>query len=464
MTHPPVRLAPGGTAASFTRGLLLVLVCTPAYIYAQPATPSHGAEICGPQAQQHTLEQLLANVHLCQSHPDWLVHLGQRLNTQGMYAEAAEHLERALLLDPNHLGAAFAYAVALAGIGDMASAVQLLAHTSNRTELPERDRQQLVQAQQRMANAQPLAATLLTQGWNLRPSMALRVGHDNNLLGAPRLGSLTLTLPGGDITLPLETSSQPRPGSYQRADMRLDATHLHPNGRRTDLALALQHRHTPALAAATTTQAEILAETLPTQTGHWASTSLSSLHTQGGTRYHSTGLAAGWAWSPPGCQPRIGAEWQDRQLTSNPILSGKYTGLTFSWGCNQSAPVGNTGWQPQQWSANLRLGQDKPTQATRPGGTQRTSALRVTARWPAWLAEAELAHTQDATGYSPLLANNSVRHSTRALLRLEHQHALGQWAPGLQAHVGVEVYGQRSNLALFKVNSASIYAGLRKQW
>lgn len=477
MTHRTARLPPGGTVATLSRGLVLWVVCTPIYIYAQNATPSMSAaqplsqaearllELCGPEARHHSLEQLLAHISPCQNQPDWLAHLGERLNAQGKYAEAAEHLERALLLAPQHLGAAFAYAIALAGTGDTVSAVQLLAQTSTSPDLPESQRQQLQLAQQRMAGVQHLPTLgALGHGWHARPSVALRMGHDNNLLGAPRLGSLTLTLPGGDITLPLESNSQPQPGAYQRADLRLDATHLHDNGRRTDLALALQHRQTPALSAATTTQAEALAETQPTGAGPWSSASLANLHTQGGTRYHSTGLAAGWAWATPGCQPRLGAEWQDRQLSSNPVLSGRYTGFTLSWACNQAPALVSTSWEPQQWSIHLRAGQDNPTQTTRPGGAQRIAALRATARWPLWVAEAELAHTQDSTGYSPLLANNRVRHSTRGLLRLERQQPLHTWSPGLQAHWGIEVYSQHANLALFKVHSTSVYASLRKQW
>lgn len=455
--------------------LLAVVTCAwlsaPVYIYAQEAQAAqeaqgagHATDPCGPQAQQHTLAQLQAHTQRCQQHPDWLAHLGQRLNEVGQYAEAADHLERALLLAPTHLGAAFAYAVALAGNGDLASAVQLLAQLSTRPDLPATQRQQLVSAQQRMAAGQATALAPPAPDWQTRASAGLRWGYDNNLLGAPRLSSLTLTLPGGDVTLPLDTASQPQPGAFQRADARLQATHTQASGRRTELALALQHRHTPAAPGASTTQVEALAETLPATTGSWASASASQLHTQGGTRYHSTGLAGGWAWAWPhtACQPRLGAEWQSRQLTSNPVLSSHYRGLLASVACQRSAH--SPAWQPTHWAISLRHGPDHPTQPERPGGPQRTTSLRATAQWPQWTAEAELTHTRDSSGYSPLLSNNLVRQSTRGLLRLEHTHPLHHWLPGLQAQLGVEVYVQRANLAIFKVNSTSVFAGLRKQW
>ncbi len=447
--------------------LLAAAMCSglgaPIYIYAQEAPP----DPCGPPAAHQTLEQLQTHTGQCQQNPDWLTHLGQRLNEAGQYTEAADHLERALLLAPQHLGAAMAYAVALAGSGDLPSALHLLAQLSTRPDMPAPQRQQLVRAQQRMAGQSPLLPGLapLATGWQTRPSAALRWGYDNNLLGAPRLGSLTLTLPGGDVTLPLDTASQPQPGSYQRADVRLQATHTQTTGRRTELALALQHRHSTAAPAATSTQAEALAETLPATTGPWASASASQLHTQGGTRYRSTGLATGWAWGSGHCQPRLGVEWQNRQLTSNPVLSSHYQGLVANWACSSTtSQPGTPAWQPQHWALSLRGGPDRPTHPERPGGTQHTTALRATAQWAQWTAEAELTRTRDSSGYSPLLSNNLVRHSTRSLLRVERHFALQHWLPGLQGQLGVEVYAQQANLAIFKVNSTSVYAALRKQW
>jgi hypothetical protein len=427
------------------------------------------AGVCGPQAQAHSLEQLLQNVPTCQRQPDWLAHLGQRMNEQGRYAEAADHLERALLLAPQHQGAAFAYAIALAGNGDLPSALQLLAQLSTRPDVPEPQRRELLAAQMRMAEA-PLPLVGNAVGWAQRHSAGLRVGYDNNLLGAPRLSTLTLTLPGGDATLPLDAANQPRPGSYQRADVRMEATHTQTGGRRTDVALALQQRNSPSVPSANTTQTELLLDTQPgpkTEGGSWASLGLTNLHTQGGTRYHTSALAAGWAWQPNArCQPRLGAEWQTRRLLNNQVLSGNYGGLVASWGCNTGVNSSPTGadWQPQSWHLSARHGVDHPTQTSRPGGTQRSGALRATLRWPLWVAEAELLHTQDAAGYSPLLGNNLTRHTTRGLLRLERFIPLQQWSPGLYATLGVEMYRQQANLALFKIHSTSVYAAVRKQW
>lgn len=455
-------------------GILMTLLTPHTATADTQATPANSAteppSTCGSQAQQQSLEQMLQTVPTCQLQPDWLAHLGQRLNEQGRYQEAAEHLERALLLAPQHQGAAFAYAIALAGSGDLPSALQLLAQLSTRPDIPEPQRRDLLAAQIRMAEA-PLPLVGSPAGWAQRHSAGLRVGYDNNLLGAPRLSSLTLTLPGGDATLPLDVTSQPRPGTYQRADVRLEATHTQTNGRRTDVALALQYRNSPVVPSANTTQTELLLDTHPGPQqggGSWASLGLTELHTQGGTRYHTNGLAAGWVWQPNArCQTRLGAEWQSRKLASNQVLSGSYGGLVANWGCHApptSTQVTTTPWWPQSWHVSARAGIDHPSQAIRPGGAQRSTTLRTTLRWPLWVAEAELLHTQDAVGYSPLLDNNRTRHATRGLLRLERFIPLQHWSPGLYGTVGIEMYGQQANLALFKIHSASVYAAVRKQW
>ena len=436
-------------------------------------TPTHTAApspitACGPGAQGQNIDHLLQQVPTCQHQPDWLTHLGQRLNEQGRYPEAADHLERALLLAPQHAGAALAYAIALAGVGDLPSALALLAQLTRRPDLPATDRQALLAAQTHMAEAPLPQIGGSPTGWMQRHSAGLRVGYDNNLLGAPRLSDLTLTLPGGDTTLPLDVASQPRPGSYQRADVRLEATHTQTNGRRTEVALGLQHRHSPALPSTDTTQPEWALDTQPAPhtSGTWVNLGQSRLHTQGGTRYHTSGLAAGWAWGTTGtCQPRLGVEWQSRELASNPVLSGRYQGAMASWGCQLAHPTtSHSTWLPSSWHLSARWGTDHPQQTARPGGKQRTSTVRATLRWPLWVAEAELQHNQDATGYSPLLANNRTRHTTRGLLRVERIVPLQSVSPGLYGTLGVELYGQQANLALFKIHSTSIYVAVRKQW
>jgi Flp pilus assembly protein TadD len=72
------------------------------------------------------LEEQLAMVSDCQRSAPFLAQIGRLLIAQGRYADALDHLERAIMFDPDMASAQLDYAIALAGSGDMLSARQLL--------------------------------------------------------------------------------------------------------------------------------------------------------------------------------------------------------------------------------------------------------------------------------------------------------------------------------------------------
>lgn len=414
--------------------------------------------------QDASPEQLLPHLQRCQRSSTYLAHLGHQLNRQQRYPEAAEHLERAILFDPDATAAQMDYAIALAGSGDTLSALQLIAALLARTDLPPGQRSALQATRAHWAQA---ADTRLQQ---TRLQVGLRWGWDNNLLGAPNLSSLTLTFPTEAIQLPLDESNRPRPGSYQRADLRLDHTLVQSGGTRWDIGLALLQRHSAAVPEAGSRQLEAQLER--SQGAHYLAASGAWLNTEGGTRYRSLGAGAGLQWPQAAaegraCQGRLGLEAQERALRSNPLLSGRYLGLVAQWQCT-GLPGGAPSATPYapQWRVQLRTGRDQPRQPQRPGGAQHETSLRTTLSLPqgsagAWLLDAELSHTRDATGYSPLLERGARRRQSRATLRLEYQHT---WRPGLQWLAGLEAVAQPSNLPLFSLHSSGVYLGLRGSW
>lgn len=423
-----------------------------------------------PALQAANADELLAHLPRCQNNAAYLARLGQLFNAEQRYPEAAEHLERAILFNPDAAAPQMGYAIALAGSGDTLSALQLMGVLLARTDLAEPQRASLMAARARWAQA----ATAHLQQTRLHAG--LRMGYDTNLLGAPNLTSLTLTFPGEVVNLPLDGSNLPRPGAYLRADARLDHTRILPDGTRWDVNLGLLQRHSRSVPEAGSSQAEALVERShlappqgegagqPTQAGHYLNTSAALLNARSGTRYRSLGAAAGWQWqatAPQGgtCQWRLGGEAQHRSLQSNPLLSGRYVGLAAQWGCSGLANA-------PQWRLALRAGHDAPAQAQRPGGAQAEYAVRGLYSLPlgtasAWLAEAEFSHTRDATGYSPLLDNGAPRRLHRVALRTEVQHTL---QPGLSLLAGAELVAQQANLPLFNMRSRGVYLGLRGSW
>ena len=410
-------------------------------------------------------DALASQLQRCYTYPAYLARLGHLYNLQQRHTEAIEPLERALLFEPNNPDTQLDYALALAGSGDVASALNLVLALQNDPALPSGLRQNLARTSQLWASgagAIPLPGTRISAG--------LRWGHDSNLLGAPNLGQISLTLPTETITLPLEASSLPRPSWFSRVDVRLHHTHPLANGSRWEIQAAALQRNSPRINAANSTQAELQLEHIrpasATHWGHYANASLASLQTHAGTRYRSQGLAAGLelagtssTGAAPACALRLGLDWQNRQLHSNSSLSGRYAGISGQWGCT---PAGGQLY----WQLSARAGQDRPQDSTRPGGAQNQYGVRahISAASSAnttWLLDAEASHSRDATGYSPLLANNRQRKIHRFTLRLEVQHQL---MPRLAALAGLEAVAQNASLPLFTLHSRGWYAGLRAQW
>lgn len=434
----------------------------------------------------------------CEQSAPYLLRLGTLRNQQARYEQAADHLERALMLAPGEPEALLQYAIALAGSGDTLSALNLMADLQKRPDLPDPLRASLrsvvatwapvVQGPIWAAAGAAAAPAAFT-----RFSAGTRLGYDSNLQGSSRISSLTLTLPGESVTLPIEPSQLPRSGGVLQTDLRATHQRMLPSGARWGTQAALQQRYTPSLLAAGSTQAEWQVDftAAPVQkssaaiekeavnipgsrSGGWApwvSASVAALHGRSGTRYASQSLSLGIEHAALGCAARWGIDGQNRELRSNPILSGRYLGGSVQWHC---APAPNG----LQWLAVLRVGQDRATNPARPGGDQNQAGLRLHANAPApnlwepvagtagqggarWVLDADYSHARDHHGYSPLLSNGRVRRVDRLTARMEWQQPV---RPGVQAVVGAEAIVQHSSLSLFQVRSQGVWVGLRGQW
>ncbi|MFM2186190.1 MAG: hypothetical protein RIR43_762, partial [Pseudomonadota bacterium] len=431
----------------------------------QPAAAREAAaakQACQPD-ESLSLEDALARLPDCQDSASWLAWVGERLNRADRPAEALDHLERALLLDPDLVPAQLGYLLALAATGDTQAALSYAQNLLQSGQLPAALAQPLAQRVARwQAQTQPT--------WAIRMGVGARLGYDSNLLGAPNMDSLTLILGGQAVQLPLESSYRSQGGSYLRMDANAEATRaldsLAP-GLRLDVSAQLRRRLSPSVPQSDLTQAQLAAEL--SRSGLWyASASAGALDSAlgaGGSRYRTLGAGAGLQWTFATCEARTGAELQQRRMQSNPTLSGRYSGALLALQCEPrdagataQAPQGPQGTQGNGvgWPAvmvQLAQGTDQPLDAARPGGAQRQTLLRLTALRGSWLADVELEQRRDATPYSALLGD-SVRRVARKSARLEWQPALGsQLGAGLQARLGLEWSRQSSNLVLFGARS-----------
>lgn len=449
------------------------------------ANPAVALAACGIVAAQDEMtptelegrvEQMLPSLTRCQGDATWLAALGHLLNRLNRFADAADHLERALMLEPGLQSAQLDYALALAGLGDVPSAAVLMKDLLARTELPAHLRPILQRQVDKWSGPSGVA-----DDWRISGSAGARLGWDSNLLGAPNLENLTLTLPGQSLVLPLDESYRPVPGAFARTDVQLHVSRAESAGVLWQIEAALRSRTSPVQALARSSQVDLFVERssygVATQAGgarygYYLNASVSALDAQAGTRYQAVGWAAGWAMNMAGngagaaCQGRIGVELQDRRYSNNQLLSGRYTGLAGVWTCAQSSGA--------QWLASAKTGRDVASDPDRAGGDQNQATVRMLAYLPAfrlgfapsalrgyWLADLELMRSRDTGAYSALLDDGAERILQRSTLRLEYQLAQ---ATGWQWSLGAEWVQQHSNLALFSSQSRGPYATLRWIW
>lgn len=458
------------TRCRISLGILVAALAYCAGALAQQQPPS--AHLCEPpvfgdadapaQATSQALAEQLLRLPQCQRHAPWLAAIGTALNQQGQYAEAAQYLERALLLDPRPPAVQIQYAVALAGSADQLSALQLLQALRTNPELAPSMRRAVEAQIARWTEGSPEPAPVHT-GY-----LQARLGHDSNLLGAPDLSGLTLTLPGQTLQLPLDASYLSRPGIYRR----LDAGWSLRQGP-WQAAVNLSGRDSPQTPDAALQQIQAGGEYSGAR--HYASASAAYLQSRSGTRYRALGLSAGlqtrspnWMLAQAGCRNRTGLEWQQRHMDSSPALSGHYAGLLWQHTCELGVQAPQTA-ALQAWQISVRWGRDLPMQSERPGGAQNQGSLRLLilgAGWGPrhdWLLDAELFYQRDTRGYSPLLQGNARRQLARLVLRAEYGLPL-ESASAWQLVMGVEWQRQYANLPLFQQKSHGAYVALRRQW
>ncbi len=438
---------------------LIIALCAALSAAAAPLLESPARSAGGDAARwvQAARQQLST----CQHDVAYLVALGRLLRVLGHPEEAAEHLERALLLSPQNPAAVSAFAAVLADLGDPQGARQLRALLGPEPGPAEPGRA--------AAKAGPDQKAQWRYGWGLSS------GLESNLLGVSGVSSLTLTLPGLDpaqpvlLILPLDAASQPRSGGYWQvqASAQWAAVEASPQrGRYEDLWLlqtTSRLRYAPSVWQAGFATAELAASHQRRYGagpwGHHAQLSSVYLESRTGVAYaqHSLGLGADAVWGP--CQARAGLEWGARRYARNEILDGRQYAAYAQASCSPALQL------------TLRKGADAPHDANRPGGTQDLIDARARGAWGGWSWEVEWSTVADRLAYSPLLNAGAVREQTRRTWRIERMLPVNAWAGAAQCAgckpwrwvLGVESNRRNSNLDLFKTNNLGVFLSVISQ-
>lgn len=459
----------------------------PAFTEPLPA-PGQQSPTAFQQQLQQRLAELDAQTEPCLDNPRFHAQRGAVLQMLAQPAAAVEALERSLLLDPEQPGTQLDYALALRDAGDYPSAHALLQQISQRTDLPP-GLQPVLQSQLEATLTKPAGA------WQQRLKLSSAVGTDSNLNNATSESQLTLTFPEGNLTLPLADASRAQGGSALVNALQYQA--VKPVGEQLWVVQAELRTRNASLPTTNYQQLDLAAQWLqaPEAPSQWqARVGYGSLRLGGTQLQQSTraGVVHQWKAQVPQlralCRPLVGLELDRRHYPTIDQLDGLYTGLVLSLACdanddsntsqtNQASQASSAGISPAnpanapsfslpKFSLQLRSGQDRAASALRPGGNNTSTELRTSAS--SRLAGFDLTadygwlRQKDATGYSPLLASNAIRSSTRHTLRLELARQLpASVLAGAQWFASFEATRQASSLAAFASQGQAFYSGLR---
>lgn len=386
----------------------------------------------------------------CSKDVDFLFNFGLLLSSNGLYDLAIDRLEGVLMRAPGHWPARIEYAIALEGAGDRSSADALLAELEADPTLPESLRAEL-QVRRRQWQLHSTGGK-----WHFRHSLALLLGHDNNLLGAPRTTSLSLTLPNGTLPVTLDPSSGPRSGMFTRLDWREDARYVNVDGSYWNAALAANFRFAPNQSETNFSLAGLALERIAAgQQGIYGQVAIQNLNTTSGDIYRLIGIGSGWDLNHQtyACRSRLGLEAQYRLFPHTEILNGQYLGVLIQALCPRTG-----------WVIRLRAGAEHAEYDKRPGGDQTRLAIHVgkTTTWGNHQVTTDFSHEQqqDNEGFSPLLENNLRRKINKSIYRIEYTHLDKKIEP----IAGMEWLEQKSNLPLYRTSTFMAYIGLRWLW
>lgn len=387
----------------------------------------------------------------CQDDPFFLAWHGAILSQLGRFNEAVAQLERALLLGPELVGAHIDYAEALAASGDRAAARQLLREVETRPDIPpaaaDRVRQVL-----RLINGYMngfLQETGLTA--------TVRAGYDSNLNRATRLDTLSLTLPTGDLVLPLDAASRARAGAGHLLDLEGYWTRAGQSGKVVRAAAELHHREA-AGADLDYTQVDLsvtldgVASLAAYPIGFAAAAG--NLHYGGEEIYRYLRGGVQLARPAGACRNLLGADLEVRRYVQDDDAGYRALVAKSSWVCGRERPL------VMQTTLGREIGEEN-----RAGGSAWLLGARLAQVHPLGPgqleAEFRYAGRRDDDPYSSLLHNGAALRAHAFSFRLEYRYPLGRhW----HALADVEAMRQVSNIDLFTLDNVAGHLGVRWRW
>ncbi len=394
--------------------------------------------------------ELDAFLPLCLESTEYFALTGAAWLNGGLLPEAAEALERALLLDPDNGAAQIDYAEALYQQGQLFAAIELNEQILARGDLP--------------ANLRPALESRRRQWRRVTRDTSFRgdflLGYDSNLNGAPDPGQVTLTIAGENVLLALGDEFQTISGPYTNIGFTARHRLLEP-GRQHSFSGEVQGR------VSNDRNTDLLQFdgrynfVRPRRAGSWqVDSGFRSLAFGGSALFTSADARVRYSISPVfTCRPFFDAATQYQLFHDQSWLNAFDSRLGSGFACplgNEERSFGNLGFE-------AALLDSQAIKSDRPGGDRR--GWQFAANWqyplPQGLFRAVLNHTrlEDRESYSPLLDGGAPRWLNRSYALLQYRH--GATINGAPAEVLINLYHQQqdSNIGLFDTSDTTFEVG-----
>jgi len=370
--------------------------------------------------------------------PKELVAIAMILNNQTRYTEAADLLERALLLNPDVPSGLAEYQKALAGIQG-ARKMKVVAHD---------------------------LASLLQADWIINKQAYFKVGESDNLNRAPASSIIPITIAGRSLNVLLADDERPKSGQNLEVGLALDAySRLSPTVEVVASAEILQRKATQT-GYSNYQWAKLAAswrEALPKNHSIIWGGAADILNYNKLRPYYVLQGMMRYGFPPKQqCVPQIGIDIKHQGQQKNKALEGLYLGGVVALNCHKKS---------QAYTVQMSLGEDWGNNE-RLGGDQRKARLQISYVWSMGelIQGDELTLTasyfrqQDQKGYSLALNNGGKRKVKRIDASMRYAWPLHTLGRNWQGFVSVDWVRQKSNILLFETNAQEAWVGLKKNW
>lgn len=373
----------------------------------------------------------------CRENVDWLIRYAHWLSNRNRYEEAADQLERLLMLYPLYPQATELYQQALTNINTQDI---FLPRTTEKSEATKNHSEGL--------------------------TLYVREGYSSNLNRAPLQRNINLTFPAQTLVVDLSPQFRQQAGSATEIYLRTNTEKTLTNNLQWRVNGEIMARESAYDGYASYQGINLASSAIYTQESgsqYSASLVVNEMHYANDINVYAVQSQLHGHWGVSAlCKTEAGADllWQQQYKVSN--LDSHYSGFMTGVFCQIDSNLvgfvlaGGRDWaigqRPggDQWRANLQLFGFWPLTAIHPNSLLKTRATYL--------------YADDTESYSPLLSQGAKRQNNRYELGVDFEYPLDSILHNLKTVTSATWQKQDSNIGLFQINVIEVWGGVKIVW